>query len=71
MGYGISTLVLPWCVSFKGSMYELRYVGVIWFVFHVFQLLPNTFTQEYSFCISKSTGKHLSKSGLKIGSPMI
>ena len=42
-----------------GSKCHLRYVGVIWFVFHVLQLLPIRFTQQNSCCISKSMIKHL------------
>jgi hypothetical protein len=33
----------------------IRHVGVIWFVYHVLQLLPIRSTQQNSCCISKST----------------
>ena len=39
----------------------LRYVGVSWFVFHVLQLLPITFTQQHSCCNSEFMMKHLQK----------
>ena len=42
---------------------ELRYVGVIWFVFHALQLLPIIFTQPNSWCIiSKYIMEHLQSS---------
>ena len=37
----------------------IRYVGVIWFAFHILQLLPIRITQQNACCISKSTMKHL------------
>ena len=40
----------------------VRYVLVIWFIFHVFQLLLIRFTQQNSFCVRKSKMKHLQKS---------
>ena len=39
----------------------IRYVNIIWFVFHVPQLLPVRFTQQYSSYIIKSTMKRLQK----------
>ena len=40
---------------------QLRYEGVMWFVFHVLQLLPIKFTQQNLCCISKSIMKHMQK----------
>ena len=37
----------------------IRYVGVIWFGFHVLQLLPIKLHNKIVCCISKSTMKHL------------
>ena len=34
---------------------HIRYVGVIWFIFHVLQLLPIRFAPKNLCCISKST----------------
>ena len=40
--------------------YETFYkVSGIWFIFHVLQLLPITFKQQNSCCLSKSKMKHL------------
>ena len=39
----------------------LRYVGVIWFLLHVLQLLPTRVAQQNMYCISKSTMKHMQK----------
>ena len=39
-------------------MEHLGYVGVIWVVFHVLQLLPLRFTQQNLCCTNKSTIKH-------------
>ena len=39
----------------------IRYMGVIWFVVHVLQLLPIWFTQHSVRCISKSTMEHWQK----------
>jgi hypothetical protein len=36
-----------------------RYVGVVWFHFHVFQVLSIRFIQQNSCCIRKSTMKHM------------
>ena len=41
----------------KGGQ-EVRYVGVIWSVSHVLQLLPIRFTQVNLYCISKFMTKH-------------
>ena len=48
----------------------LRYVGVIWFVFHVLQLLPIRLTQQNSCCISKSLMKHLQRLDRKLDLPL-
>ena len=37
----------------------VRYMSVIWFAFHVLQLLLIVFTQQNSCCISKSTMKYV------------
>jgi hypothetical protein len=37
----------------------MKYVGVIWFVFHGLQLLPINFPHQNSCCINKSIMKHL------------
>ena len=47
----------------------LRYVGVIWFVFHVPQLLLIIFTQQNSCCTSNSLMKHLQKLDWKLDLP--
>ena len=47
-------------------MHHLRYRGVIWFMFHVLQLLPIRFTQQNSWCINKPTMKHMQKLDKKI-----
>ena len=39
----------------------LRHVGVIWFTFHVLQLLSIRFIEQNACCISKSTMKHMQK----------
>ena len=38
-----------------GNLTDIRYVDVIWSVFHVPQLQPIRFTQRDSWCISEST----------------
>jgi hypothetical protein len=48
----------------------LRYAGVIWFVFHVLQLLLIRFIQQNSCCISKSTMKHLQNTDWKLDLPL-
>ena len=40
-------------------MRPLSYVGVIWFVLHVLQLLLVTFTQQNLCCMSKTMMKHM------------
>ena len=40
---------------------QLRNVGVIWFLVHVPELLPISFTQQNSCCINKSRMKHMKK----------
>ena len=42
----------------------LRYVGVVWLIFHVLQLLLIRFTQQNSCCISMYTMKHMQKPDL-------
>jgi hypothetical protein len=39
----------------------IRYVGVIWFISHVLQLMPIIITQPNLCCSRKSTMKHLQK----------
>ena len=39
--------------------WSIRYVGVIWFVFHDLQLLPTRLTQQNSCYIRKFTTKHM------------
>ena len=39
----------------------LRYVGVIWLVFHILQNYAVRFTQQNSHCISESMMKHMQK----------
>ena len=51
------------CMSLKEIGNPIRYVGVIWFLFHVLQLLPIRCTQQNSCCISKSTMKNMQKPG--------
>ena len=41
--------------------HTVRYVGVIWFIFHVLQFLTIRFTQQNSHYIITSTMKHLQK----------
>ena len=55
------------CLRNKGMV--IRYVGVIWFLFHVLQLLPIRFTQQNSCCINKSTIKHLQNSNWHLDLP--
>ena len=49
----------------------LRYVGVIWLICHILQLLSIRFTQSNMHCNSKCTTKHQGKSRLKIGPLLI
>jgi hypothetical protein len=47
-------LLLSWkVVAPPQSRQALTYVGVIWFVFHVLQLLLVRFTQQYLCCIEQ------------------
>ena len=39
----------------------LRYVGVIWFLFHVLRFLPIGFTLQIMCCISESMMEHMQK----------
>ena len=43
-----------------------RYVGVIQFFFHIFQLLKIIFTQQNLCCINKPTMKHMQKLDQKL-----
>ena len=55
-------LLSPNCFNVLKEMsvwVSVRYMGVIWFVFHVLQLLPVRFTQMNVCRISKSTMKQL------------
>ena len=47
------------------------YMGVIWFDFHVLQLLPIRFTHKKLCCVSKSTVKRLPKSRIGNQTPLI
>ena len=44
----------------------IRYVDVIWFIFHVLKLLPIRFTQPNSWCINKSMMKYMQKPDLPL-----
>ena len=72
----ITNYIIPWllpkiltictcvCVGRGGNLIapaSLRYVGVIWFVFHVLQVLPIRFTLDNLGCISEFTPKHQHK----------
>jgi hypothetical protein len=50
---------------------SLRYAGVIWFIFHVLQLLPIRFTQQNLCCINISMMKHLQEPNWKSDFPWL
>lgn len=57
--------------SAQGQWPTLRYVGVIWYAFHVSQLQPIRFTQRNLCRISKSVMKHVQNLDWKIGPSLI
>ena len=40
-------------IALRLNYFNVWYVGVIWFVFHVLQFVPIRFTQQNLCCISK------------------
>ena len=55
----------------KIPLRRIRYGSVIWFFFHVIQLLLIRCTHKILCCMSRFTIEHMHIAGLKIGPPMI
>ena len=56
--YNSDMIIKAWTLYFQLDwihLYDIRYVGVVWFVFHVLQILSIRLIQQSFCCISKST----------------
>jgi hypothetical protein len=64
--YGVTVLGTRTILLFLA---QCMYVGVIWLLFHVLQLLPIVFTRQNSCCVSKPTMKRMQKPYWKLDLP--